>query len=122
MANVNVSIGSRLRRMRSQWELEQLENNSVDIANYIYSHYDWKFKNDMQISLTEVPCEKTGRETWMISYQLTWCNSGTKKTRCCKIFKSECTCNRPEPIIHDYHGYTALCKRLRNGTLNKILK
>ena len=122
MANVNVCIGSRLRKHKSLYELECIEANSIAIAEFIYNHYGWKFTNDMQIALTEVPCEKSQRTSTMIAYQLTWCNAGTKKTRSCKIFKSETTCNRPVPIVHDYHGYTALCKRLNAGTLNKILK
>lgn len=122
MANINVCIGSRLRKGRSFLELNQIENDAIDIAEYIYDHYRWRFSNDMQIALAEVPCEKGGGKSTMISYQLTWCNSGTKKTRSCEIFKSETTHKKQDPTIHDYHGFTALKQRLKAGTLNKILK
>ena len=122
MANINVCIGSRLRKGRSLNQLNQIENDAIDVAKYIYNHYGWRFSNDMQIALAEVPCEKGGGKSTMISYQLTWCNSGTKKTRSCEIFKSESTCNKTDPTIHDYHGFTRLVERLRAGTLNKILK
>ena len=122
MANINVCIGSRLRKGRSFNELNQIETDAIDIAQYIYSHYGWRFSNDMQIALAEVPCEKGGGKSTMISYQLTWCNSGTKKTRSCEIFKSETTHKELNPTIHDYHGFIVLKQRLRAGTLNKILK
>jgi len=122
MANINVCIGSRLRKGRSFNELNQIENDAVDIAEYIYNHYRWRFSNDMQIALAEVPCTTGGGKSTMISYQLTWCNSGPKKTRSCEIFKSEWTHKQSDPNVHDYHGFTVLKQRLLDGSLHKILK
>ena len=122
MANINVCIGSRLRKGRSLNQLNQIENDAIDVAEYIYNHYGWRFSNDMQIALTEVPCQKGGGKSTMISYQLTWCNSGTKKTRSCEIFKSEQTYKKSDPNVHDYHGFDRLKSRLLDGSLHKILK
>ena len=122
MANVNVCIGSRLRKGRSLNQLNQIEKDAIDVAEYIYNHYGWRFSNDMQVALAEVPCQQGDGKSTMISYQLTWCNSGTKKTRSCEIFKSEITHKEPNPNIHDYHGFTKLVERLNKGTLYEILK
>ena len=122
MANVNVCIGSRLRKGRSLNQLNQIENDAIDVAEYIYNHYGWRFSNDMQVALAEVPCDQAGGKTAFVTFQVTWCNSGTRKTRSCEIFKSNFTINRKEPNVHDYHGFEDLKQRLKAGTLNKILK
>ena len=121
MANINICIGSRLRKNRSRNELDQIERDAEAIARYIYKYKKWRFSNDLQIALAEVPCDQAGGKTTFISFQVTWCNSGTKKTRSCDIFKSNFTINRKNPNVHDYHGFSDLKQRLKAGTLHKIL-